>query len=164
MNYNDYFNGNNNFMPNNSMQNYQPYVQPNNYGYNNMFQNQQNITNTNKIYVSGVDDVKTKALPPNSDIIFIDNDKDIIYEKIVDATGKHEIKMFKVSEYTAPNDKKDNASIDLSNYVKKDELEQFTSEFKQYSNTVFNVQNEIKKLDTKISNFIENNSKKIKGE
>ena len=103
-------------------------------------------------------------MPPNSDIIFIDNDKDIIYEKIVDATGKHEIKMFKVSEYTAPNDKKDNASIDLSNYVKKDELEQFTSEFKQYSNTVFNVQNEIKKLDTKISNFIENNSKKIKGE
>ena len=52
------------------------------------------MTNTNKIYVNGEDDARNRWLPPNSDYIFLDNDKAIIYQKIVDSKGQFEIKAF----------------------------------------------------------------------
>lgn len=61
---------------------------------------QQGQVNTNKIYVTGIEDARARQLPPNSDFIFLDNDKPLLYRKTVDATGKMEIKAFKISEYT----------------------------------------------------------------
>ena len=46
--------------------NYAPQTQP---------QQQPAQMNTNKIYVTGIDDAKTRQLPANSDYIFLDNDK-----------------------------------------------------------------------------------------
>lgn len=54
------------------------------------------VTNTNKIYVNGIEDAKNRPLPQNSDYIFLDNDKAIIYQKIVDANGKFEMKVFDI--------------------------------------------------------------------
>ena len=47
--------------------------------------------NTNKIYVTGIEDARNRTLAPNSDYIFLDNDKPLLYRKTVDATGKMEI-------------------------------------------------------------------------
>ena len=51
---------------------------------------------TNKIYVSGVEDVKSKMIPAGSDFIFLDNDKPILYQKVVDSSGHFEIKTFDI--------------------------------------------------------------------
>jgi len=58
--------------------------------------NQPMITQTNKIYVSGKEDAQSRILPPNSDYIFLDNNKPIIYQKIVNGSGQFEFKMFDI--------------------------------------------------------------------
>ena len=54
------------------------------------------MTNTNKIFVNGVDDVRSRALPQNSDYVFLDNDKPLLYQKIVDPKGQFEVKVFDI--------------------------------------------------------------------
>lgn len=56
-------------------------------------------TNTNKIFVNGIEDVRNCRLPANSDYIFLDNDKAIIYQKIVDSKGQFEVKAFTITPY-----------------------------------------------------------------
>lgn len=77
-----------------------------------------NMTNTNKIFVSGIDDVKNnRNLLPNSDYIFLDNDKPILYQKIVDGTGKFEVKAFSISPLKDTETSNNSNKSDLSNYV-----------------------------------------------
>jgi hypothetical protein len=57
-------------------------------------------TNTNKIFVNGIEDVRNCRLPANSDYIFLDNDKAIIYQKLVDSKGQFEVKAFTITPYT----------------------------------------------------------------
>ena len=93
--------------------------------------------NTNKIYVTGIDDARARQLPPNSDFIFLDNDKPLLYRKTVDATGKMEIKAFKISEYTETEAAPASApAVDMSQFVSVDEFK--------------NVQNEIKRIKKNI--------------
>ena len=95
--------------------NYNPYLQ--NYMNQQMpvQQQMQPQTNTNKIYVSGIDDVKGRYLQPNSDVMFIDNDKPLLYEKIVDSKGQFEIKVFDVSTHKEDEQKDD--------YAKKSDID-----------------------------------------
>ena len=78
------------------------------YGYTSPYMNQPNSqmaspnTYTNKVYVSNADAVRNKELPANSDYIFLDNDKPILYQKIVDGKGQFEVKMFKITPYEEP--------------------------------------------------------------
>ena len=58
------------FAPQNG--NYAPTAQP---------QQQPPQMNTNKIYVTGIEDARARQLPPNSDFIFLDNDKPLLYRK-----------------------------------------------------------------------------------
>ena len=53
-------------------------------------------TNTNKIFVNDIEDVRRRIVPPNSDFMFLDNDKPMLYQKIVDAKGQFEIKVFDI--------------------------------------------------------------------
>lgn len=92
---------------------------------------------TNKIYVSGIEDVKMRVLPPNSEYIFLDNEKSLLYQKKVDANGQFEVKAYEISEYNGNTATVEQSSIDLSNYVPRHE---FTA-----------LQDEIKALDEKIS-------------
>lgn len=89
--------------------------------------------NTNKIYVTGIDDARARQLPPNSDFIFLDNDKPLLYRKTVDATGKMEIKAFKISEYTeteaAP-------AGDMSQYVSVEEFKTVQTEMGRIKRTI----------------------------
>ena len=84
--------------------------------------------NTNKIYVSSIDEVKAKALPAGSDYIFLDNDNPILYQKIVSPNGQFEVKAFTISPYTPEEKPKAESSIDLSGYVKTTDLDAIKAE------------------------------------
>ncbi len=108
------------------------YATPN-YGYNAQPQQQQPQTaqiNTNKIYVSGIDEVRQRQLPNGSDMLFLDNDKPIIYQKIVDGKGQFEVKAFTITPYSPVETAKDSQSIDLSAYAKTTDLEPIRAELK----------------------------------
>lgn len=94
----------------NSYPNYQPQQQPK--------------INTNKIFVSGIEDVKMRVLDPNSDFIFFDNEKSMIYRKVVDGTGHFEVKAFDVIEHKEA-EKQPNAAQPLNpqEFVRKEEFE-----------------------------------------
>lgn len=78
--------------------------------------------NTNKIYVSGIEDVRTKLLAPNSEMLFVDNEKDIIYEKKVDNKGQFEVRAFDIVPHQS-SEQQSNTNIDMSGYAKTDELQ-----------------------------------------
>lgn len=122
---------------NNNQGNYtgQPPFAPQNGNYAPPAQSQQQPAqmNTNKIYVTGIDDARARQLPPNSDFIFLDNDKPLLYRKTVDATGKMEIKAFKISEYTeteaAP-------AVDMSQFVSVEEFKGVQAEMGRIKRTI----------------------------
>lgn len=93
--------------------------------------------NTNKIYVTGIDDARARQLPPNSDYIFLDNDKPLLYRKTVDATGKMEIKAFKISEYTETEAAPAAApAVDLSQFVSVEEFKGVQAEMGRIKRTI----------------------------
>lgn len=108
--------------------NYTPTAQP---------QQQTSQMNTNKIYVTGIDDAKARQLPPNSDFIFLDNDKPLLYRKTVDATGKMEIKAFKISEYTETEAAPASApAVDMSQFVSVEEFKTVQTEMGRIKRTI----------------------------
>ena len=120
-----------------------PFVSQNaNYAPQTPTQQQPAQMNTNKIYVTGIDDARARQLPPNSDFIFLDNDKPLLYRKTVDATGKMEIKAFKISEYTeteaAP-------AGDMSQYVSAEEFKSMQTEVGRIKKTIDNLLKKEKK-------------------
>ena len=93
--------------------------------------------NTNKIYVTGIEDARARQLPPNSDFIFLDNDKPLLYRKTVDATGKMEIKAFKISEYTETEAAPAAApAVDLSQFVSMEEFKGVQAEMGRIKRTI----------------------------
>lgn len=112
------------YIPNYNFQN--PYQQFNQNLTQQQTQPQQtmnNATNTNKIFVAGIDDVKSRNIPFNSDFIFLDNDKPYLYQKSVDSKGQFEIKAFEIREIKAQEQAKKENTIDLSNYVTTNEFD-----------------------------------------
>lgn len=112
-------------------------------------QNQQpSATNTNKIFVSSIDDVKSKPLSANSDFIFLDNDKPILYQKTVDSKGQFEVKAFEIHEIKPQEKQKEDNSINLSNYVTLTEFEALKGQIDELKNkiTKMSVQSELDAL------------------
>lgn len=138
---------------------YNPYSQPQQQTQQQQQPNQvqpqpQAATNTNKIYVSGIDDVKGRFLSPNSDVLFVDNDKPLLYQKVVDSKGQFEIKVFDICPHIEQQEQKQEDTINLSAYVLKTDLEPLQAEIKALNDkiTKINVQNQINdiKRDTKV--------------
>lgn len=98
------------------------------YGYGYQQQMQPSQINTNKIYVSGIDEVRQRQLPNGSDMLFLDNDKPLLYQKIVDGKGQFEVKAFTITPYLPQETTKDTQSIDLSAYAKTTDLEPIKAE------------------------------------
>lgn len=88
---------------------------------------QQTPSNTNKLYVNGIEDVRLRNLPNNSDYIFLDNDKPLIYRKTTDSTGKMSIETFKIVP-CEPEIQAQSREIDLSQYVLKKDFEALKKE------------------------------------
>lgn len=136
----------NNFVPNFNFGGYnQPYnMYPFNNNYNAFQQMQQNQqmqqtqtqqqptspTNTNKIFVNGIEDVKNRQLPFNSDFVFLDNDKPVIYQKTVDSKGQFEVKAFDIVPKSTQNDTKEKEQVDLSNYVLRSDFDKLQGQIK----------------------------------
>ena len=90
---------------------------------------QQPSVNTNKIYATGIDDVRSRQLPANSDFIFLDNDKPLIYRKTTDATGKMDVQIFKITPYQ--EEEKAQPVIDASNFVSIDAFRKLEEQFEE---------------------------------
>lgn len=89
---------------------------------------QQPTVNTNKIYATSIEDVRSRQLPANSDFIFLDNDKPIIYRKTTDATGKMDIQVFKITPY----EEKEPLAVDLSGFVPVKDFERLEQQFIEF--------------------------------
>ena len=111
-------------------------------------QTMNNATNTNKIFVAGIDDVKSRNIPFNSDFIFLDNDKPILYQKTVDSKGQFEVKAFEINEIKAQDNQKQPDAINLSNYVTLTEFEALKGQIDELKNkiTKMSVQSELNAL------------------
>lgn len=137
------------YIPNYNFQN--PYQQFNQNLTQQQTQPQQtmnNATNTNKIFVAGIDDVKSRNIPFNSDFIFLDNDKPILYQKTVDSKGQFEVKAFEINEIKAQDSQKQPDTINLSNYVTLTEFEALKGQIDELKNkiTKMSVQNQLNSL------------------
>lgn len=121
---------------------FNPYTQ--NYQ-NQQANNQQPLTNTNKIFVASVDDVKNRPLPFNSDFMFLDNDKPILYQKIVDSKGQFEIKTFDITPHIDEQKTKDESVINPANYVLKSDFEALQGEIRSLKDkfTKMSIQSQI---------------------
>lgn len=109
------------------------------------FNNSNTTTNTNKIFVSGIEDARRQVLPPNSDYFFLDNDEPYLYQKIVDGKGQFEIKKFKISPESDLNDTKSVDPKTLSNFALKTDLDPLQAEIKAINDklTKLSVQKQI---------------------
>ena len=87
-----------------------------NYNYPNVQQNHNGIK-----WVQGIEGAKGYQLAPNSNDIFLDSENDgIFYIKVADNVGMCTLRTFKYEEITNNS----TSNIDMSGYVKKDELAQ----------------------------------------
>lgn len=98
-----------------------------------------NAINTNKIFVNGIEDAKSRMLLPNSDFMFLDNDKKLIYQRVVDGTGQSTIKTYRYSE------------------INENEINPATPQFALKSE----LDKSIKELNDKINNLIEQQKSNI---
>ena len=96
---------------------------------------QNNNMNTNKLYTTGIEDVRARQLPPNSDFIFLDNDKPIIYRKTTDATGKMDIQVFEIVPFQ-PKQPTPEQPIDPNQFVLKTDFEALKNEIEQLRESV----------------------------
>ena len=70
-------------------------------------------------WVQGVEGAKAYQLSPNSNVMLMDSENDgIFYIKVSDNVGMCSLRTFKYEEITNPSNQ-----VDLSEYVKKSELE-----------------------------------------
>lgn len=54
---------------------------------------------TNIIFVNGLEDVKSRLQPCRSQMLYSDNDKNLVYLKAVDDTGHFTVKVFDLVEH-----------------------------------------------------------------
>ena len=122
----NYFNSYNNTPVNQSYgytPNYAPYVQP-------PIPNQQS-TSTNKIFVNGIEDVRNRRLAPDSDYMFLDNDKPLLYQKTVDNKGQFEVKVFDIVPH-----KEEATPVDKPEYVLRSDFEKLSAELSELKNKI----------------------------
>lgn len=89
-------------------------------------------TNTNKIFVNGIEDVRNRSLLANSDYLFLDNDKPLLYQKVVDNKGQFEVKVFDIIPH------KEEAQV-KPDYVLKSEFDKLYDEFVQVKTQLANL-------------------------
>nr|DAW59483.1 MAG TPA: hypothetical protein [Caudoviricetes sp.] len=78
----------------------------------------QNQPQTNIIFVNGLEDVKSRLQACKSQMLYCDNDKNIVYFKNVDETGHFTVNIFDLVEH-----KKEKAPE--VNYITREEFEEF---------------------------------------
>lgn len=119
------------------MNNYYPYTNNNYYQppYMNGFQNQQVQQQapvqpqapfrTNKVFVTSLDDALSRYAEPNSDMIYLHQDENLLFEIKTDMQGRKVYKALKFEEYSPqPN----TPTEETNNYVTREEFEKLQAE------------------------------------
>ena len=98
---------------------YSPYFFGKNY---NQYQQQQETPTNNLLWVQGIEGAKALMLPPNSKVICLDSEiENRAYIKISDELGATKLRKFDIIEVF---EDAETTSKDLSDYVRKDELQE----------------------------------------
>ena len=92
-----------------------------------------NTSTNNIIWVQGMEGAKAWQLSPNSMVILLDSEAEgKMYIKVSDNIGMCSLRVFNYIEEMAPNNNSSNETVnqdlDLSQYVKKDELSSLIKE------------------------------------
>ena len=105
-------------------------------------------------YVGNATLKETEAyiLLPNQKAMFVDKANGMVYEKVCGADGQSEITHYKRIDFNAQNQaveqRNTQSAIDLSNYVKKDDLTAFAS-VEQYNQLLSKIEQLQKQLNNK---------------
>lgn len=94
-------------------------------------------SNSNKIFVTSIDDALSRYADPNSEMIYLNQDKPLLYEVKTDSQGRKMVNTYNITpsvEKTGAG----TANVDMSSYVTKTEFEA--------------LQGQIKALEDKINN------------
>ena len=78
----------------------------------------QNQPQTNIVFVNGLEDVKSRLQACRSQMLYSDNDKNLVYLKSVDETGHFTVKVFDLVEH------KEEKTPEVS-YITRAEFEEF---------------------------------------
>ena len=98
---------------------YSPYFFGKNY---NQYQQQQETPTNNLLWVQGIEGAKALMLPPNSKVICLDSEiENRAYINIADELGATKLRKFDIIEIF---EDAGTTSKDLSDYVRKDELQE----------------------------------------
>ena len=77
---------------------------------------------TNKVYVSGIEGAKSYQMQPNSEVILCDDTNSVIYDVVVDATGKRSVMAYDIVEH------KEAPPVDFSQFATKDDIAKLREE------------------------------------
>ena len=83
----------------------------------------QSASTNNIVWVQGIEGAKAWQLNPNSMVILLDSEAEgKMYIKVSDNIGMCSLRIFDYTEVAQPSNVTVNKDLDLSNYVRKDEL------------------------------------------
>ena len=83
----------------------------------------QSAATNNIVWVQGIEGAKAWQLNPNSMVILLDSEAEgKMYIKVSDNIGMCSLRIFDYTEVAQPSNVTVNKDLDLSNYVRKDEL------------------------------------------
>lgn len=81
------------------MYNNYPYQQPNYQGYYNNYQQVQPQPKTNKVWVTSLEDAMARSVEPNSEYIYLHQDKPLLIEVRTDGQGRKTTRVMELKDY-----------------------------------------------------------------
>lgn len=103
-------------------------MNPMNNQFGNQYQSRFYPTQNGIIWVQGIEGAKAYQLAPNSNTVLLDSENDgIFYIKVSDNIGMCSLRLFRFEEITEQPSTQ--ATVDMSMYVRRDELEQLLKQF-----------------------------------
>ena len=119
-------------------QGYQQAVSPMYNQLNNNLQQPQQVQQQNNgiIWVQGVEGAKAYQMPPNSNVILMDNDDSKFYIKSTDAVGMATLKSFRFEEIVNVKQNSSN-NAQNANYVTQEEFTKLKNDIGNYINSLF---------------------------
>lgn len=131
-----------------------PYNYYNQHNNNSISQPPQQASN-NIVWVKGKENARSMQLPPNSTVVLLDSEVGKFYIKTTDDIGLGKLRIFSYTQQPdidAETEIKSNTSLDLSNYVTKNEFQQAIKEIRKYEQSLSTAEQPSKKQQFKTTN------------
>ena len=115
------------------MFNNNPYQQPNYQGYYNNYQQQAFQPKTNKVWVISLEDAMARSVEPNSEYIYLHQDKPLLIEVKTDSQGKKTARVMELKDYV----EQPKPEMDMSNnFPTREEFEVLQGKIKALEDKV----------------------------